>query len=92
MRVTLADGSYIDCSIAGPLFVKLCGILQKSSSGVSDTVHVGCSVLYHALPDLTSDMVLCMDWLHTINPLINWNNYSLFLKYRGEPVRILGTK
>ena len=52
------------------LYLKLYGNLQLSPSGVSNTVHVGCSVLYHVLPNLTSDMAVSMDWLHAINPLI----------------------
>ena len=40
---------------------------------MSETVHVGHHILCCVLPNLTSDMVLGMDWLHDINPLINWN-------------------
>ena len=68
IKVTLADGSVVDCSTAVPLYLKLCGNLQSCSSGVSKMVHVGCLVLYHILPNLTSDMILGMDWLHDINP------------------------
>ena len=73
MRVTLADSSYVDYSTAVPLYLKLCGNLQSYSSGVSKMVHVGCCVLCHVLPNLTSDVVLGMDWLHAINPRIDWN-------------------
>ena len=55
------------------------------------TVHEGCHVLCHVLPNLTSDMVLGMDWLHDINPWIDWNAYSQSLDYGGHTVRILGT-
>ena len=92
MRVTLADGSFIDCSTAVPLYLKLYGNLQLCSSGVSKMVHVGCHVLCHVLPNLTSDVVLGMDWLHAINPWIDWNAYSLSLDCRGHTVCILGTK
>ena len=57
-----------------------------------DTVHVGCCALCCVLPILTNDMILEMDWLHDINPLINWNQYSLSKDCEGETVRILGTK
>ena len=46
---------------------------------MSKTIHVGWHVLYHFLPDQTSDMVLGMDWLYTINLWIDWNAYSLSL-------------
>ena len=87
MRVTLADDSCIDCSTAVPLYLKLCGNLQSSSSGVSKTVYIGC-VLCYVLLNLTSDMVLCMDWLHAINPRIDWNIYSPSLDYGSYTVCI----
>ena len=68
MRVTLADGSFIDYSTVVPLYLKLCGNLQLYSSGVFKIVHVGCHVLYQILPNLTSNVVLGMDWLHSKNP------------------------
>ena len=68
MRVTLADGSFIDCSTAVPLYLKLCGTYTKIPLE-SKTVHVGCHVLYCVLPNLTSDVVLGMDWLHETQPL-----------------------
>ena len=86
MRVTLADGSYV------PLYLKLCGNLQLSSSGVSRMVHIGCRVLCHVLPNLTSDVVLGMDWLHAINPWIDWNAYSLSMDCGSHTVRVLGTE
>ena len=55
-------------------------------------VHVGCHVWCHVLPNLTSDMVLGMDWLHSINHWIDWNVYSLSLDYGSDTVCILGTK
>ena len=61
MRVTLFDGSFVDCSSAVPLYLKLCGSLQLCSPGVSKMVHVGCHVLCRILSNLTSDMVLGMD-------------------------------
>ena len=91
MRVTLADGSFINYSTVVPLYLKLCGNLQSCSSGVSKMVHVGCHVFCHVLPNMTSDVVLSMDWLHTINSKINWNSYSLSLDYIGHTVHILGT-
>ena len=89
IKVTPVHGSYIDYSIVVPFYLKLHGNLQKSPSGVSETIHVGYCVLYCIFPKLTSDVVLRMDWLHAINPLINWNAYSLYLDYGGD---ILGTK
>ena len=71
MRVTLADSSYIDFFIAIPLYLKICGNIQSSPSGMSKTVYVGCRALYCVLPNSTSDMILDMDWLHAINPLID---------------------
>ena len=71
MRITLADGSYIDSSTVVPLSLKLCANLQSCSSGVSKTVHVGCHVLCHVLPNLTSDVVLDMNWPYDINPRID---------------------
>ena len=50
MRVTVADGPYVDCSTYISIYLKLFGNLQQSPSGVSETVHVGCSVLYCILP------------------------------------------
>ena len=92
MRVTLADSSFIDCSTAFPLYLKQCGNLQSCSSGVSKTVHVGCLVLYCVLPNLANDVVLGMDWLHAINPQIDWSAYSLYIDLRGHTVCILITK
>ena len=71
MRVTLADGSFVDCSTAVPLYLKLCGNIQSHSFRVSETVNVGCHVLCCMLLNLTSDMVLGLDWLYTINFRIN---------------------
>ena len=59
---------------------------------MSEIVHIGCSILCCILPNLTNDVVLGMDWLHAINPLIDWNNLSLSLDCRGETAYILGTK
>ena len=68
MRVTLADGSFVDCFTAIPLYLKPSVNPQSRSFGVSEMVHVGCSVLYRVLPNLTSNVILGMDWLHRINP------------------------
>ena len=92
IRVTLADDSYVDCSTSIPFYLKLSGNLQKSPFGLSETVNVACSALYCVLLNLTSDVVLGMNWLHTINHMINWNNYSLSLVYEGGNLSILGTK
>ena len=54
-------------------------------------VHVGCHVLCHVLPNLTSDVVLGMDWLYDINPWIDWHTYLLSMDCEGNTVRILGT-
>ena len=73
IRVTLADSSYIECFTAVPLYLKLCGNLQLCPSGVSETVHIGYHVLYCVLLNLTSNVVLDIDWLHAINPWIDWD-------------------
>ena len=49
------------CSTAGTLYLKLYEDLQSCSSGVAETVHVSGCILYHVLPNLTSDVVLGMD-------------------------------
>ena len=59
---------------------------------MSKTVHVGCRVLYHVLPNLTSDVVLGSDWLHVINYLIDWNSFLLSLDHKGAIVSVLNTK
>ena len=59
---------------------------------MSEPVHVGCSVLCYVLPNLSSDVVLGTVWLHTINPLIDCNAYSLSIDCRSETVCVLGTK
>ena len=92
MSVTLADASQIDCSTAVPLYLKLCGNLQLWPSEVSEMVNVGCCVLCNVLPNLTSDVVLGMDWLHAINPWIYWNAYSISVDYIGHTVCILDTE
>ena len=84
ITVSLADASYIYYSTDIPFNLKLCGNLQYSPSIVSKTVHVVCSVLCHVLPNVTSDMVLGIYWLYAINPLIDWNNYSLSMVCEGE--------
>ena len=91
IRVTLADGSYVDCSTADPYYLKLYGSLQSFSSGVPKMIYVGC-VLCHVLPNVTSDVVLAMDWLHAISPWTDKSAYSLSLDCRGHSVHILGTK
>ena len=75
-----------------PLYPKLYGNLYENPSGVCETVHVGCCILCHILPTSISDVVLGMDWLHAINPWIDWHDYSPSLDYGGEIVCILGTK
>ena len=55
-------------------------------------VHIGCRVLCHVLPNLTSDVVLGLDWLHAINPWIDWKAYSLSLDYSSHTARVLGIK
>ena len=91
MRVTLADGLFVDCCTAVPLNLKLYGDLQSCSSGVFKMVHVGFYVLYYALPIPTSDMLLSMDWLHAINPWIDWRAYLLSLDFGGHTIYVLGT-
>ena len=78
IRVTLADGSFVDCSTAILLYLKLCGDLQSYSSELSKMVYVACHILCIILLNLTNDMVLGMALLHAINPQIDWNAYSLF--------------
>ena len=71
MRITLADGSFVNYSTAVPLYLKLCENLQSCTSGVYEIVHVGCYVLCYFLLSLTSDIVLGIDWLCAINPWID---------------------
>ena len=59
---------------------------------MSETVHIGCSVFCCVLPNLPSNMVLGIDWLHTINPLIDWSTHSLSIGCIGKIIYILGTK
>ena len=92
MRVTLAECSFVDCSTAVSLYLKMCENLQLCSYGVSKIVHIGCYVLCLVLSNLTSDVLLGMDWLHDISPCIDWRVYSLSLDYGGHTERILGTK
>ena len=92
MRVTLADGSFIGYSTAVPLYLKLHGYLQLCSSGMSKTEHVAFQVLCCVLPNLTSDIILGMDWLHALNPCIDWNTYSLSIDCRGQTLCILSTQ
>ena len=75
MRVSLADSSFVDYSTNVPLYPNLCVDLQFCSSRLSKMVYVGC-VLCHVLPNLTSDVVLGMGWLHAINPWIDGNYLS----------------
>ena len=91
LRVTLADGSFFYCSIAVSLYLKPYGNLQSCSSRIPEMVHVSCHVLYYVLPNLTSDVVLGMDWPHAINPWIDWNPYSLSMYCLNHIVLILGT-
>ena len=88
----MADGSFIDFSTAIFVYLKLCGDLQLCFSGVSKMVHIGCHVLYQVLLNLTSDVVLGMDWLHDINLWIDKNAYSLSLDCRGYTVYVLVTE
>ena len=53
-------------------------------------VHVGCHVFCYILPNLTSDVVLGIDWLHAIKPQIGWHTYSLFMNCGVYIVHILG--
>ena len=91
MRVTLSDGSFVYCSTTIPLYLKLYRNLHSYSSGVSKIVDVGSHVLCHVFLNLTSDVVLGMDWLHAINPRIDWHTCPLSLDYIGHNVRILST-
>ena len=90
MKVTLAYSSFIDCSTAVPLYLKLYGYLQLCSSGVSKMVHIGCRVLCHILPNLTIYVGLGMDWLHTIKPHIDRYAYSLSVDCESHTLSILG--
>ena len=55
-------------------------------------VYAGCPVLCHVLPNLTSDVVLGMDWIHAINPQIDWKVNSLSLDCESHTLCIFGTK
>ena len=60
---------------------------------MSETIYIACSVLCCILPNLTSDVLLGMDWLYVLNPLIDSYDYSLSL-VRGDKidgVHIMGT-
>ena len=92
MQVTLINDSFIDCSTAVPLYLKLRGNLQLWPSEVSKMVNIGCCVLCNVLPNLTSDEVLGMDWLHAINPWIHWNAYSISMDCIVHTVCILDTE
>ena len=92
MRVAQADGYYIDCSTAVPLYLKLCENLQSHFSRVSEILHIGCCILYSILQNLTRDMLLGMDWLHAINHWTDYHAYLLSLNCGGHPLCTLGTK
>ena len=54
-------------------------------------VHVCCGILCCILTNLTSDVVLGMDWFHAINPQTSYSAYSLSLDCRGNTVHLLHT-
>ena len=63
MSVTLADGSNAEASETCVVSLVFC----------SDTGHaVLCTVECHVLSCLNHDVVLGHDWLHHVNPAINW--------------------
>ena len=70
MRIDLSGGSFPNCSTVILLSLKLYYYLLAGPPGVSETVHVGFYVLCYILPNLTSDLVLGIDWL-AINSLID---------------------
>ena len=92
IRFILADGSFVDCSIAIPLYIKLYGNLQSHSSGVSKLVHIGCCVLCLVLSNLASGVVLSLAWLHIINLRIEYNTYFLSLDCGYKTIHILDTE
>ena len=55
-------------------------------------VHAGFHVLCSVFQNLTSDVVLGMNWLHAINPQINWHSLLLSMDCKGHIVYILGTQ
>ena len=63
MSVTLADGSNAKATEAFVVPLVFC-----SDSGHAISCTVECRVLSH----LNHDVVLGHDWLHHVNPAINW--------------------
>ena len=63
MSVIFAGGSNIEASETCVVSLVCC----------SDTGHAGsCMVECYVLSRLNHDVVLGHDWLHTVNPAINW--------------------
>ena len=63
MSVTLADGSNVEASEMCVVSLVFC----------SDTGHsVSCTIECHVFFRLNYDVVLGHDWLHHVNPTINW--------------------
>ena len=63
MLVTMAAGSDVEAS-------EMCVIPLVFCS--DSRCAVSCTVEYHVLSHLNHDIVLGHDWLHHVNPAINW--------------------
>ena len=63
MLVTLADGSNVEAS-------ETCVVPLPFCSDTGDAV--SCMVECHVLLCLNHNIVLGHDWLHHVNPAINW--------------------
>ena len=63
MLVTLAYGSNVEAS-------EMCVVPLVNCS---DTGHaISCTLEYRVFSRLNQDVVLGYDWLHHVNPVINW--------------------
>ena len=74
MLVTLADGSNVEASKTCVVPLVFC-----SDSGHALSYTVKCHVLSH----LNHNVVLGHDWLHHVNPAINWQACTVSMEYLG---------
>ena len=72
MVVTLADNSTLECTQEAQVaFTFGCNGLQ-----VGGTMYSG----YRVIEQLTYDIVFGMDWLRSVNPTIDWLDYSMLIQ------------
>ena len=71
LNVTLANGSGVSSVSQSFLCLEIPSALSDQPEVIEQHVRV--------LPDLTSDMILGMDWLLQNNPHINWVDNKLCL-------------